>query len=53
MKQIILSRTILELTWLVTDGFMEENGLAFPLPEMKLGPPKTHGPQEVLIFPSS
>ena len=28
IKQIILPRTILELTWLVIDGFMEENGLA-------------------------
>ena len=32
---------------------MEENSLAFPLPKMKLGPPKTHGLQEVLIFPGS
>ena len=27
MKQIILSSTILKFTWLVIDGFMEENGL--------------------------
>ena len=28
MKQIILPSTILEFTWLVIDGSMEENGLA-------------------------
>ena len=28
MKQIILPSTILYFTWLVNDGFMEENGLA-------------------------
>ena len=33
MKQIILSSTILEFTWLVIDGFIEETGLASPLPK--------------------
>ena len=28
MKQIILPSTVLEFTWLVIDGFMEENSLA-------------------------
>ena len=27
IKQIILESTVLEFTWLVTDGFMEEYGL--------------------------
>ena len=40
MKQIMLPSTILEFTWLVTDGFMEENGLAPPLPKRKLGSPQ-------------
>ena len=33
MKQIISPLTILEFTWLVIEGFIEENGLAFPLPK--------------------
>ena len=28
MKQMILPSTILGFTWLIIDGFMEENGLA-------------------------
>ena len=31
MKQIILPSAILEFTWLVIDGFMEQNYLALPL----------------------
>ena len=46
MKQIILPSTILELTWLVIDDFMEENDLTSPLPKRKLGPPNTEAPQE-------
>ena len=33
MIQIILSSTILEFTWLVIDGFIEETGQASPLPK--------------------
>ena len=52
MKQIILPSTILEFTQLVIYGFMEENGLAPPLPKRKLGPPNTEGPQEIWNLPS-
>ena len=39
MKQIILPSTILDLTWLVIDDFMEENNLTSSLRKWKLGPP--------------
>ena len=39
MKYIILSLTILEFTWLVIDGFMEENGLA-PPPKKDISSPQ-------------
>ena len=51
MRQIILPSTILEFTWLVIDGFKEENGLALLLGE-KLGPPNTEAPQKIWIFPA-
>ena len=41
MKQIILPSTILEFTWLVIDGFMEENGVALLSQKRKLGPSNT------------
>ena len=47
MKQIILLSTVLVFTWLVIDGFMEENGLA-PSPKKETRTPNTEGPQ---IFP--
>ena len=43
MKQIILPSTILEFTWLVIDGFMEENGLA-PSPKKEIRSPNTESP---------
>ena len=52
MKQIILPSTFLELTWLVIDGFMEENVLVLPNQKRKLGLPNTEGPQEIWNFPS-
>ena len=36
MKLIILPSTILDFTWVVSNGFMEENGLVALLPEKKL-----------------
>ena len=43
---------IFEFTWLVIDGFMEENGPASPLPKRKLGHPTTERHQEIWSFPS-
>ena len=39
MKQIILPSTVLEFTWLVIYGFMEENGLA-PFPKKEIRSPQ-------------
>ena len=36
----VLPSTIFEFTWLVIDGFMEENGLTLPFLKWKFGPPK-------------
>ena len=38
MEQIILPSPILEFTWLVINGFMEENGPVWPLPKVKFSP---------------
>ena len=39
-------------TWLVIDGFIEENGLApSPIKEIT-GPPNTEGPKKFGIFPA-
>ena len=42
MKLIILPSTILDFTWVVNNGFMEENSLVPHLPQKKLGPPATN-----------
>ena len=46
MKKIILSSIFPEFVWLAIDGFIEENGLAPPLPKREIGP------QEIWNFPS-
>ena len=52
MKPIILSLTVLEFTWFVIDGSMEENGLAYPLLQKnKLSPPIKKVPKKSEIFP--
>ena len=51
IKQIILESTVLEFTWLVTDGFMGEYGLVPPPQKRKLGPPNTWDPQEIWNIP--
>ena len=50
MKKIILSLILPEFVWLAIDGFIEENGLAPPLPKREIGPPNTGGPQEIWNF---
>ena len=53
MKQIILPSTVLEFTWLVIDGFMEENGLAplSPKKEIRTSPIQKV-PKKFEIFPA-
>ena len=50
MKKIILSLILPEFVWLAIDGFIEENGLAPPLPKREIGPPNTGGPPEIWNF---
>ena len=50
MKQIILPSTVFEFTWLVIDGFMEENGLAL-LSLKGNWDPNAEGPQEIWNIP--
>ena len=47
MKQMILPSTVPEFTWLIIDGFMEENGLAPLSQKKKLRPANTKGSQEI------
>ena len=43
MKQIILSSTCLEFTWVVMDDFVEEHGSVPSLLKLELGPLNTEG----------
>ena len=51
MKQIILLSTILELPWLVLDGFMEETDLQSP-PKKEIRSPNEEDQQEIRNFHS-
>ena len=42
-----LPSTTPEFTWLLIDGIMEENGLAFSVLKWKFRPANTEGPQEI------
>ena len=51
MKHIILPSTILEITWLVIDGFIEENSLS-PSPKKEIRSPNEYKlPNKFDIFP--
>ena len=51
MKQVILPSTILEFTWLVIDGFIEENSLS-PSPKKEIRSPSEYNlPKKFDIFP--
>ena len=52
IKQIILSSTILEFTWLVIDSFMEENGLD-PSPKKDITSPQYRRSPRNLEFSQS
>ena len=52
MKQIIFPSTILEFTWLVIDGFMEENGLVPLSPQKNSVPPIQKLPKKFEILPA-
>ena len=53
MKQIILQSIILEFTWLVIDGFMEEYGLGPLSQKRNKVPPKQKLSKKFEIFPAS
>ena len=50
MKQIILPSAVIEFTWLIIDGLMEENA---PSPKKEIRTLNTEGPQEIWNIPSS
>ena len=52
MKHIILPSTVLEFTWLVIDGYMDENGITPLSQKGHQDPPTQKVPKKFEIFPA-